>query len=1208
MGIDLKSPSGEAAPAVNTNLDADNVDKYDKETDSIIEYESQPKWWNSSFLQKRSFAAFIACHILLLAAVIALRLVDRFNDGIETAEHGGHFSWTYGPTAILTVVAALWGQVEHRTKQLLPWAILRQNPTAASDTLLQDYITQSQPEVLVHSWKRAHWTVFIATACSLLIKLITVASTGLLVLQAEQDRPRNCSLTAVDGFGSSFNTSYLGGIPVSNMIALAHRNISFPPGTSADIAFPTLTVEEAFQSAENFSTHATVDAFHPFLECETGNFSIVNASCIGNSGCVGTNTYFKVDSPSCELFNEMEHVQTLADFSGPSWSSLSSQLNGRAAEGAIFTANCTSSSAQPERRLIAAVGLMDVSVSEGRNVTVSLLNSTLLVCKPRYIIGKTAVEVDSEGTLISGGLLPKTQSSDPRLRPWSDWEMSRFFEQPTYLSTLDVLETMDDLSNFYNSAYPISWNEPLKAVQAWTTPNNITKVLDPQNLQDLVSRTFSMVVVQTAKQYLMDTSNQTISGICRATEQRVRVHNLSFYIMAVTLGILLLLTALLWYMTPRDVVSRDPRSIGGLATIFARSASLSNHLAEIGATQLERIRYKLLGYQCWTSIGDASKNFAFSIEMRSDPELVRTEIPGSKLDPEKLHSTQWWHPLSLSPVFKSVVIAILIVLIIALEITYRLAKKSDGLATVSTEGYVHYAWSYVPAAVMVSMQTCVGMVSFSSLVISPYYALRRKVSVGRETILRDYLSHTAIQSLWHSFLNRDFAVATIALCMLLTPILTIAVSGLFTAAQVNEMWNVDITVVSNFKQSGFSFNDSATGLASWGGDVSFLLGLLFTQQVSYPAGTFREFAFPELRLDSVTGTDVYHGDLPAERQFWNGSSVVAVLPAIRANLNCTVVKEHNANASDYLFKQTFPSLPGCPEIGSFPTGYMGSSQRFGYFSLDTNKSSIRPKGCPDAGGVLGLNETHWTAFVCDSSFVELDVATTMRQRDYKVTNAEPIENSTRPFSNASLSGSGMSIPGNFLPNTFGGDDGSSAFDSSFQAIMAQTGYDPGTFPVEAYLDDNAARLFAELESFWRIVMAQAANRALRVSAPPSTPAINGTLINPNMWRLQQNTVSTRVLQGFLGAITLCVAVSFYLMDTREVLPMNPCSIAAVASLVAGAEMLNPDVTPKGAEWLSDHEMEKRGVWSGHKFGLGWWGEKESVDRRYGIDMGRAEHD
>ena len=202
----------------------------------------------------------------------------------------------------------------------------------------------------------------------------------------------------------------------------------------------------------------------------------------------------------------------------------------------------------------------------------------------------------------------------------------------------------------------------------------------------------------------------------------------------------------------------------------------------------------------------------------------------------------------------------------------------------------------------------------------------------------------------------------------------------------------------------------------------------------------------------------------------------------------------------------------------------------------------------------------------------------------------------------------MSIPGNFLPNTFGGDDGSSAFDSSFQAIMAQTGYDPGTFPVEDYLGDNFPRLFTELESFWRIVMAQAANRALRTSAPASAPAINGTLINPNMWHLQQNTVSTRVLQGFLGAITLCVAVSFYLMDTREVLPMNPCSIAAVASLVAGAEMLRPDVTPKGAEWLSDHEMEKRGVWSGHKFSLGWWGEKESVDRRYGIDMGRAEYD
>ncbi|OCK81129.1 hypothetical protein K432DRAFT_25994 [Lepidopterella palustris CBS 459.81] len=55
------------------------------------------------------------------------------------------------------------------------------------------------------------------------------------------------------------------------------------------------------------------------------------------------------------------------------------------------------------------------------------------------------------------------------------------------------------------------------------------------------------------------------------------------------------------------------------------------------------------------------------------------------------------------------------------------------------------------------------------------------------------------------------------------------------------------------------------------------------------------------------------------------------------------------------------------------------------------------------------------------------------------------------------------------------------------------------------------------------------------------------------------------------------------MDTRHILPKNPCSTATTASLLDGAKMMGPEIIPGGSERCGDEELRRRGV-----FGLGWW--------------------
>ncbi|KAM0811307.1 putative ML-like domain-containing protein [Seiridium cardinale] len=106
-------------------------------------------------------------------------------------------------------------------------------------------------------------------------------------------------------------------------------------------------------------------------------------------------------------------------------------------------------------------------------------------------------------------------------------------------------------------------------------------------------------------------------------------------------------------------------------------------------------------------------------------------------------------------------------------------------------------------------------------------------------------------------------------------------------------------------------------------------------------------------------------------------------------------------------------------------------------------------------------------------------------------------------------------------------------------------------------------------------------------------------------RIIQNRAPKLALQVLLGVMALCLAASWLSMRTNKLLPHNPCSIAGLAALLAGGEMWKgPDeerrglTTPDGAEWMSDRELKRRGVWKDTVFGLGWW-----PDGRYGIDAG-----
>ncbi|KAB8245342.1 hypothetical protein F9C07_2101901 [Aspergillus flavus] len=76
---------------------------------------SQSSGWRPFYLRRRILLIFVIAFFGIIAALEVLNHISQVNYGIASAVEGRHYMWTYGPTAILTVIAAFWSRVAPET-------------------------------------------------------------------------------------------------------------------------------------------------------------------------------------------------------------------------------------------------------------------------------------------------------------------------------------------------------------------------------------------------------------------------------------------------------------------------------------------------------------------------------------------------------------------------------------------------------------------------------------------------------------------------------------------------------------------------------------------------------------------------------------------------------------------------------------------------------------------------------------------------------------------------------------------------------------------------------------------------------------------------------------------------------------------------------------------------------------------------------------
>lgn len=151
---------------------------------------------------------------------------------------------------VLTIVAAFWGQVEYRVKQLQPWMNMARGPASGEDSVLLDYISPWNVTALLTSLRKRHHMVTLAILGSLLIKVLIIFSTSLFALRESTSQKSNVQMIATDRFDTSeviyLQTGQTGKVvddrPYMTTIGMNLFGSRLPPGTTDQYAFQSFDV------------------------------------------------------------------------------------------------------------------------------------------------------------------------------------------------------------------------------------------------------------------------------------------------------------------------------------------------------------------------------------------------------------------------------------------------------------------------------------------------------------------------------------------------------------------------------------------------------------------------------------------------------------------------------------------------------------------------------------------------------------------------------------------------------------------------------------------------------------------------------------------------------------------------------------------------------------------------------------------------------
>ncbi|OHE92149.1 hypothetical protein CORC01_12552 [Colletotrichum orchidophilum] len=837
--------------------------------------ESRPRMWNPVWLRKTVLVIFAVCFLAMLLTTALLYHFSVQNRGLSAQQEVNHYGWKYGPTAVLVVVAALWRQVDHANKILMPWKELRSGLSAIHKTLLLDYVSPLVTNSLWKAIKNRHWAVVSSIVGWALILLTTVFSTGLLILETTEVTKDNVEIVMTTSFDADgFDLTTVGPGPAQVYYAINFQNLPYPSGTSEDMVIPQLNALGNGRPDANFT--ATTPGAKIGFSCETlpiqnatqtslpwfsinGGFWVVNVTtpeCNITRAIVAAGPDHNIYAQRNATQNYQAWYQDYTCNNDVDWSA---PLNPPLTK---YTTEQLTNTSLPHRMLFTVADLRFSPMDTRLNGPAFIYMEKMVAVMCQYNYTMSNYEVKS--TTLAGAKSEAVLQSANRETNATD-SIAGFPNGYLGISVGTAAETTkigDGGVDYVLSTSVPTFFLMMKMKRGLST---IGSFMDPELLISAASEVFKGVGAQVLSQTSLKPTNTTTQGSITYLENRLHVKGLSTALMCSFLGILTLISIGMIFLRPQNVAPREPGSIAASVTILAASPDLTELFTGLGSARTSLIRERLSG-------------LLFKASLQPGPEITYTIEPScGQLEPSRggmpreNQSICWWRPLAGAPWFLALSVCLPLMAVASLEVIQRLSDDRDGFLEVGTKTSTVLA-TYIPAAVAISLAGMYSSFEAMAAIFAPFAALKKRNAIASRSVFLNLTGKMAPHAIWDSMRSRHFGVTAILVANIMAGFLTIVVSGLYSVLAVQQVEGVALQQMDTFRLD-------QTNLWAEDNQATAITSLIEYVNLPDPKWTSGDLVLNEMKPLGLRNETIANGQVPLS----------AKMTGIRGNLNCSVI-------------------------------------------------------------------------------------------------------------------------------------------------------------------------------------------------------------------------------------------------------------------------------------------------------------------------------
>ncbi|KAI1120749.1 hypothetical protein F5Y10DRAFT_289328 [Nemania abortiva] len=909
--------------------------------------------WISPWLRKVTLVTFAGAFTAMWATLIILWRYTLQKDGFAITLSTNHYSWTYGPTAILTVISTLWRRVDYHCKLTQPWKEMKRGPVDSSKSLLLDYISPIQVTTFYKAVRNRHWETTLSVLVYALLKVAMLLSTGLLV-----SSPTSFSCTIPLTVDSKFDTSefwrdvnseawvsedpsvpayrFSYPKPVSDYEGVLTDKIKEPLGIRGNVAFQTFNIPAVMNNLTQVS--AMVDAFIPNISCEVSRVEFPYEPRGGN--LYDPPIALALDSLSCSMghFTKSLSVELNPyNNSFPYWYTTFNIMRVNCSEAQdILTRKSKHIHIPLDENVPYDLRLAFVAV----NYTFSKTNppkTAATICKFDYNIQK----VESTLDLSTGSFQLDISNDSSRLQNLTGIQLG------------EIIFTL-----FYNDGSP-KFND-LIIESRHDQPTGPEVLFDAEFMADRAHDVLTGVIAQLAHQRWVVADNGTINGTGVCNENRLHIQPTSLWGMIGVLITTSVLPFIMVLLNAGGVISLNPSLISAHAVILACSPSLEGLLARVGSLRTSELTKWLDGH-IFKSAFDRDGRFQIvavgsspiyhKLSARRQPESIQR---GSDLEPEDVKVKKGtWLPLVAGYPFLSLTFTLPILVIAALEALYQVSQHNQGLAggDYVSLPYVQYATSFV----VLVIATTFNSVGFTIQSFSPFGALSIGTTSADRSILNNFLDDIPPVALYRAVRVGSSGAALSIIASTIGSALTIVSSGLWVLrSSIPITYNIKTSPTTTWQ---LQWENSTTD----DGGAATLLHSIEIGATTSPEGIWGDLVFPDLG-------DIEFLDDNAKSKLGNVSAIAPAnfsftVPALRPRLVCDVVPARNIhlevlNYSEILNSSGTDALIGIDSRADLPNGCLDGPLGYrDYFLLNDSTMQVDTRRPYWKGSLFDVSNT-----------------------------------------------------------------------------------------------------------------------------------------------------------------------------------------------------------------------------------------------------------